>query len=448
VNKTNRSNMITRSSLVIASILALTGCQSQIQCYGFDKSRETIDTQAKGEINVSIDGSGSMKGFTSIGESHFNKVLEELDTTVGISSALGFATTSTTVKRIGREAGANLKLSSVVVPSILAARRPEFYDKQNGKWPGVSSSIEQFASKDPDTVDILISDLEPDNASIKQIISAIKPKLQLGEGTKNWLPWGRVENRAIQLAVIGIRSQFSGGVFPAVQGNFKSFIYSGSRPFYVVVLGPTAKTEKIVERLVRNRKINTEIQVSRFAANPNSGLTSFVEQSKTILLPANCVAPVFSLSQGLSGKLKVQDPTTRWVQVLKDRRCTAQKLEMKLASHPILGFGPNTLSSLDYFTSHGSSVVDGVISTNGMILKTEVLAVNGSIALLDISANAADLDEAIWSDWNTSGTTMDGARTQRLLALIKSLRTETDQYAINKYGARYSPARVCAAIKA
>jgi len=67
--------------------------------------------------------------------------------------------------------------------------------------------------------------------------------------------------------------------------------------------------------------------------------------------------------------------------------------------------------------------------------------------LLDISANAAELDQAKWADWNTSGTTMDGGRTQRLLALVKSLRTETDQYAVSTYGTRYSPARVCAAIK-
>jgi len=33
------------------------------------------------------------------------------------------------------------------------------------------------------------------------------------------------------------------------------------------------------------------------------------------------------------------------------------------------------------------------------------------------------------------------------LALIRSIRTETDQYAQNRYGNRYSPARICAAIK-
>jgi hypothetical protein len=438
--------MLTRSILTMIGILTITGCQSQIQCYGFDKSKDTSVAPSRGAINVSIDGSGSMKGFAAIGESDFNKVLEELDTAVGVNSALGFTSSKTSVSRIGREAGANSKLSRKDV-SILAARRPEFFDYQSGKWPRVSSSIEQFATKDPDSVDILISDLEPDNASISQFLSAIKPKLQIGAGAKSWLPWARVENKANQLAVIGIRSKFFGGIFPAVQGNFRSFIYSGIRPFYVVILGPTAKTERIIERLVKERSLSSKIQVSRFAANPNSGQTSFVDQSKTVLLPANCMAPVFSLSQGLSGKLRVQDPTTRWVQVLKDRRCTTQKVKMKFTSHSILGFGQITLTGPDYITSDRNARVDGMITANGMNLKTEILAVNGSIGLLNISANAADIDQSIWADWNTSGTTMDGARTQRLLALIKSIRTETDQYAISKHGERYSPARVCAALK-
>lgn len=447
MNSKKTSGLLIKSTLSVVCIAALTGCQSQIECYGFDKNKDKGIALAKGTINVSIDGSGSMKGFASIGESHFHKVLEELDTAVGVSSALGFSSSTTSVKRIGREAGASSKLSSIAASSILAARKPEFFDQQSGKWPRVSSSIEQFASKDPDSVDILISDLEPDNASIKQFLSAIKPKLESGGGAKSWLPWARVVTKANQLAIVGIRSQFSGGVFPAVQGNFKSFIYNGSRPFYVVILGPTEKTEKIIERLVKDTRIGTDVQVSRFAANPNSGQTYFVEQSKTVMLPTNCVSPVFSLSQGLSGKLRVADPTTKWVQVLKDRRCAAQKLEMKFATYPILGFGPRSLSGRDYITSNSTADVEGMVSANGMNLRTEILAVNGTIALLDISANAADLDQSIWEDWSTSGTTMDGARTQRLLALIKSIRTETDQYAVTRYGTRYSPARVCAAIK-
>ena len=169
MNTKDSSRLLIKSTLTVVGIAALAGC-SQIECYGFYKNKDSRNALAKGTINVSIDGSGSMKGFASIGESHFHKVLEELDTAVGVSSALGFSSSTTSVKRIGREAGASSKLSSVAASSILAARKPEFFDEQNGKWPRVSSSIEQFANKDLNSVDILISDLEPDNASIKQFL--------------------------------------------------------------------------------------------------------------------------------------------------------------------------------------------------------------------------------------------------------------------------------------
>jgi hypothetical protein len=67
--------------------------------------------------------------------------------------------------------------------------------------------------------------------------------------------------------------------------------------------------------------------------------------------------------------------------------------------------------------------------------------------MVDISVDADELDQLMWKDWNTSGTQPDGAKTQRLLALLQSIRGETNQYATKKYGNKYSPVRMCAAMK-
>lgn len=441
------SRMKASCATSVALCLLLLGCSSETACPGFNSQPISEESGGKGHINVAIDGSGSMKGFAVIGESAFHRVLEELDTAVGVSSALGYESSSTTVRRIGREAGPGAKSSSVDVNSVLAARRVDFFDQLPGKWPRVSSSIERFAGNDPDSVDILISDLEPDNASIKQILSAIKPKLQIDGGAKGILPWRRGKERANQLVIVGIRSQFSGGVFPAVQGNFKSFQYTGLRPFYVVALGPTDRTEQIVTRLVKGRALGEEIQVSRFASNPNSGKTSFVDPGKTVLLPQNCVAPVFTLSQGLSGKLRVEDPSFRWIQALRSRGCTSPKISMRFTTSPVLGYGDRSIGGSEYFATVGTPSVNGSISQAGMTISTDMALLDGAISLLDISADEASLDQIRWQDWNTSGTTTDGSKTQRLLALIKSIRTETDQYAQSKYRTKYSSARVCSAIK-
>lgn len=436
--------------LVSATALVLTGCGKQTPCVGFAQTE--IDTQSpiRGTINVSIDGSGSMRGFSTVKDSTFHKTIEEIDTLLGVESALGFAKSTTVVRRIGREGAPSMKMSSVVVTSVLAARKPEFFEDKKGSWPKVSSTIEQFVNKDPESVDILISDLEPDNASIKQLLSAIKPKLQYEGKQKGWLAWRSSTYAGNQLALIGVQSQFDGGVFPAVQGSFQSFPYRGIRPFYILAIGPSAKVEKIVERLAQDRKIAPYLQVSRFASNPNSGTTGFINAVKTNLQPTNCLSPVFAISQGLSGKLKVQEDSgspSRWMLAQKVRSCNVQQIEVSFATTEMMGFGGTEINEPSTLVARNADIQKGSIAMNGMTGTARVPIFSGAISLLDISADASKLDQMRWADWNTSGTRMEGGKTQRLLALIKSIRGETDQYALTRFGQRYSPARVCAAIK-
>lgn len=434
--------------VISAGALVMTGCGSVTPCAGFTQMKVDTQSPVNGTINVSIDGSGSMKGFSAVKDSTFHKTIEEIDTLLGVDSALGFAKSKTNVVRIGREGAPSMKASKVAIASVLAARRPDFFDERKGSWPNVSSTIEQFINKDPRSVDILISDLEPDNASIKQLISAIKTKLQFEGVQQGWL-LRRTGDAGNQLALIGIQSQFDGGVFPAVQGSFQSFPYKGKRPFYVLAIGPSAKVDKIVERLAQDQKISSEMQVSRFASNPNNGTTSFINASKSNLQPANCLSPVFTIRQGLSGKLRVQDPgsPSRWLLAQKVRGCNAPQIEVIFATTPIIGFGGTEINDPSALVVLNADIKKGSIKTNGMEGTVRVPVFSGVISLLDISADASKLDQMKWTEWSTSGTKMEGNRTQRLLALIKSIRGETDQYALAKFGQQYSPSRVCTAIK-
>lgn len=426
-------------------LLLVTGCKTT-PCPGFNPSDNNGFTRAQGVINVSIDGSGSMEGFSAVNDSTFHRALEEIDTTLGINSALGFSASTTNVKRIGREGMPSFKLSNKPLSSVREARRPEFFNEKKGKWPKISSSIEQFVSKDPLSVDILISDLEPDDASIKQIVSAIKPKLEFDGGTNGWFQWRRSSYPGNELAIIGIRSQFSGGVYPAVQGAFKSFPYTGMRPFYVMALGPSDKVEKIIDRFVNNKGLNKFLQIVRFSSNPNSGKTEFINLEKTKITPASCLIPVFALSQGLSGKLNVQNPN-RWLLAQKQRGCSNQQVEINFANVPMIGFGPGTVTDPTYAKSNNSSVPALRLTKNETYILTRFLSFPGVINILDISVDAAKLDQERWVDWNTSGTRLEGSKTQRLLALIQTIRGETDQYALRKFRSLYSPVRICSAVK-
>lgn len=431
--------------LIPFSLLIFSGC-SEVPCQGYSATQGDLSTQIAGEINLSIDGSGSMKGFANVSESTFQKTLETLDTALGVTSALGMAQSKTNVFRIGKESEPSLKVSRVRVNSVLAARKPQFFDELKGQWPKVSSKLETFVSRDPNSIDLLISDLEPDDASIKQLISAIKPKLEYTGQQSRWLPWNKQIASRNQLAIIGIKSAFSGGVFPVVSGDFKSFPYRGPRPFYIMAIGPVDRVEKVVEGIASNRELSNDAQVVRFASNPENGKTSFVELAQSSLMPPNCLAPVFALSQGLSGKVKLQDQS-RWLLARRVRGCSATTLGLRLAGKPIVGMNRLSYVGADLFAATGASVKAGSIGDRGVSIEAQLSSGPGFINLVTISADADRLDQLMWKDWTTSGTQPDGLKTQRLLALIHSIRGETDQYAMKQYGHKYSPVRMCSAIK-
>jgi hypothetical protein len=430
--------------LALPAILCLTGCG--VDCSGFDDVASNRTGPEIGRIVVSVDGSGSMMGFSTVADSSFHQLLEELDTALGVSSSLGYAKSTITVKRIGREGSNGKRLSSTSISSVLAARRPEFYDEQKGKWPKVSSAVEQFVSKDNTSVDILVSDLEPDDASIKQILSAIKPKLEFQQNNGGWFSNQQNRYPGNELAIIGMRSQFSGVVFPTVQGNFQSFRYEGLRPIYILVLGPVDKVEKVITKLEANKMIGANMQISRFASHPDSGKTIFINQDKSILSPANCLQPVFSISQGLAGKLKLQTPK-HWLLAQRMRGCQASQVDIKFTSDVVPGLMSQRYTDKSLFTSPSLSIKAVELSGAGATVATRFSLSDNSINMIDLSSDTSKMDEFMWSSWNTSGSRPDGSKTQRLLQLVQSIRAETDQFAMSTSGKRYSPIRMCAAVK-
>ena len=437
----------TMKARIIATVSAgflLAGCQSKMPCSGFDAAFDNTSPSTDGVINVSIDGSGSMKGFANVSDSSYHKTLELLDNALGISSALGFSQSQTNSYRIGREAGTNKFAANKV--DILAARSPSFYEEQKGQWPKVSSMIDKFVSNNPSSIDVLISDLEPDNASIKQLLSAVLPKLEYSRKS-TFLGITRTKSAPISLVLVGIKSQFTGGVFPVVQGTFPSFTYSGPRPFYVLVLGPTQQVEKLITRLASNKSLAPDIQITRFATSPDAGKTIFINSSST-LSPQNCLIPAATLSQGLSGKLMLQDASQRWIQAQRIRNCTAQQGNIIYGADSILGLG-NIGSSPDILTSSNAVVTSSIFAPTGLKISTQFQLMPGTVNIMNIAIDTTKLDELQWEGWSTPGTKMEGNKTQRLLPLIQSIRSETDSKAKSSpAGSVYSPLRLCSAVKA
>lgn len=418
-----------RIILMIAGFLAVSGCTNKRTCPGIDLSQSKT---SGGEINInlSVDASGSMKGYVNVPGSEFKRVLEILNSSLMINSALGSDKSTTTAWRIGREPpGKDRKLK---INSLLVARKRNFYELNAEQgWTNVSSSLEQFVPKKPkqNSVDILISDLEPDNSAINTLIKVLKPRLDIGD----------------QLTLVGIKSQFSGGVFPTTAGDFKSFTFSGVRPFYLIILGSPYRTERVVEDLMQNDSLKGKVQITRFATNAANGYTLFVDKNSTIYKPKGCMFPAFSLKVGMFSKFNV-DNDAKWTLVKRLRGCTAKEVTLQFKTPQIDGFYPQSITDKNMLESSSNMKIDSVnLSSSGMNLQVSPQLPLGGLSSFQLSLNTTEDDTRRWKDWSTLSSNPEGGKTQRLMDLIRRLRRESDGG--KSPGDKYSPLRVCGAIQ-
>jgi hypothetical protein len=430
--------------LLSLALILLSGCSPKINCAGFSHSNSKPTMSAvEGTIRVSVDGSGSMKGFTIPNGSEFHTTLEEMDSILGVKGALGIMKSKTEIFRLGRTPDG--KTSQIVMKSLLAARSARFFDGSNTSWPAVTSSIDQFATPSKSSIDILLSDLEPDDAAIKQLISSIKPKLTATNTKSSWWQSRNIQDVPTQLVLLGIKSQFDGGVFPSVAGQFQSFPYNGIRPFYLLILGETSKVEMIVSQVLNIPELSGKTQVTRFASNPNHGYTSFANNNATELNPPSCLMPVLTLSQGMSGKIRL-DHADRWILAKAIPTCSNNNKSILFKNSVDLGFKLERTGRTPIF-ANSTQVSDFTISENGFGVNIKPMLQQNALNFIDISLDASEVDSVIWNDWSSISSNPVGSKTQRLMQLIRRLREETNNHALSGFGKAYSPMRLCSVIR-
>ena len=388
-----------------------------------------------------------MKGFAAANNSVFHRVIEELDPILSISPALNMPQSKTIISRIGREAAPSNKIADDKLDSLLQARSISLYEPpKDSNLKNVSSFIAGFVKKDPYSLDVLVSDLEPDNASIQRLITNIKPKLSHNPNAAG--SWFASKSTSIgnELAVVGIKSEFDGTVFPTVEGTFQSFRYRGKRPFYILLLGPADKVELVIKRLSLLNLNSDQWQVSRFASNPSYGRTYFADPAKSSVLTKNCFYPAASLSMGLSGKLRFDDES-KWIKLVRSKPCAANEYQIKFGFPSLIGYGSTSISDPDLLQSASTQIIGANLSLRNSFLTVKEPLPIGSISITNVYAKADQIDPLRWKAWDMNPALPDGSKTQRLLRFISNIRSETDLHASKAYGSRYSPVRVCAAVK-
>lgn len=173
------------------------------------------------QVQIFLDGSGSMTGFIKsgtdrIGNTSYCNVLRALD------SYLRGKAENVVYHKFGEE----------VVPIVncdTAIRNPSFYSDQDTRLAQLISNLSREDSENLPRAFLIVTDgiqSTPDSEDYKEIIS----------GLSNWL------SRGFYFEILAFRSQFHGKVYSELQGgkflgSYNSDDY-GKRPFYVYILSP------------------------------------------------------------------------------------------------------------------------------------------------------------------------------------------------------------------
>ncbi|WP_353672353.1 hypothetical protein [Synechocystis sp. LKSZ1] len=375
------------------------------------------------QVELGVDGSGSMLGYVNQRGSRYAQTIDSL------STLLSGKAVPTRYWRIGR--GAQVQDTQALSPTeFLKARNPEFYsaceaNANNQTFPCVSSTLEQIydiSGPNPkqDTLRILLTDLEPDNAAVGQLSGRISNLLKKNPGYKAML--------------VGVRSQYNGAIFLADTGKAalrydttgKNIDRQG-RPFYVLITGPSGAVDALVERFQKlPLDVNQAIRASSFALDGSDTLAMDRSQIPDKLNP--CIDQAGAINR----QKPRRDQQEQWL--LLEQTCDSKPLQITLPSQSsIILAGSEQLRPQDFTVSNQALQIDQVTNEQGKIVLNLTLdgskfaPKKGEIMTIDLKKRA--LDRATWQGWHTDVSAPNGAKTQNLNLFIGGLRDAVESAA-------------------
>lgn len=217
-------------ALVLAGMFACRDRVPDVQ-WNYSSSQVVRTVPAQNDtidIDIYLDATKSMLGFIANSNSNYNQFLEELETTAGVGwrdADVRFFKFGTRIKEIDRD-------------GYRAAKNRQFYME-----PGIfeKTNIDEVLNQtDISRVSVVITDLFQDEGDINSIVQQIKD---------------RCFKQGIQVAILGVKSDFDGWVYDVGPGippyqlktgldNADSF-----RPFYALMFGDPLNIERLFNNL-------------------------------------------------------------------------------------------------------------------------------------------------------------------------------------------------------
>jgi len=305
---------------------------------------------------------------------------------------------------------------------FLNARKSEFYNCKlpGSSFPCVSSTLGQIyeiAKDNPkeDALRILLTDLEPDDSASTLLSEKISAELK--------------ENRGYKAVLLGVRSEYNGNVFLPDTGTLAlrdpyttdgQDVDKKGRPFYVLMTGPGAAVDAIVQSLREGTQdVNQAFRVSSFT----------VDGIDTITLDKTNINQKFEAScMSQTGAIKKTRPARSQIDqwLLLEQSCINQPLSLEIPSEQAITLaGAELTPEMFQISSPAVKLESSTVSEDKVKLK---IILNGEQIPkktgqeIYISLQKRDLDQAIWKNLDTEVKAPDGAKTQNLIRFINNLR--------------------------
>lgn len=415
---------------LFALALLLSACGGKaLQCVNQTAPNPEQSPLSNLQVELGVDGSGSMFGFVKSPGSRYSQAIDSLHTLLQTQRI------PARYWRIGRgdTISAPQELTST---QFLEARTTDFYCKETqSKFPCVTSTLDQIYtipppkiidndSKDdsksdkqttPNILRVLLTDLEPDSAAVGVLSGKISEELNTHPNYK--------------AVLLGVRSEYDGKIFPATQGAFSERKYvvktdqvdQKGRPFYVLMTGPSEAVDAMVNELKKlPLDVSQAFRLSSFAIGGIDAVT--LNKDAVAQQVTNCVSQTGAIKKARPQK----DSDHQWL--LLEQTCAEnQPLTLTIPSQKAAMLVGATELKPEIFTiSDPALAITKINNTNDQIsldlqIASDKIPKRSGQALY-VTLQKRDLDKAIWKDWNTSVSLPDGAKTQNLMLFVTGLR--------------------------
>lgn len=249
-------------SLALPSLflLVLTGCvpehkNAEQKEWNFDKS-EIIGTRSAGSeklnVDVYLDVTGSMEGFSIPGQSDFGNFVDDIESTCQ----------NTWKKMDIRYFKYGSRVDSISRSEFVSAKNDKtiFTDRTLNNKTDFANTIK---NTDPGRVSILITDLFYNNNDINSVVGTIKDQcIQKG----------------IEIGVVGVTSTFNGSVGDLGQGINRLSV-NAPRPLFALIFGDKTKIN-LLFRSLQNKPYITGNPFLIFANKPTEHFEVTLEKDR------------------------------------------------------------------------------------------------------------------------------------------------------------------------